>query len=81
MTTNEMIGNGLLLFASIGFIVLLQSLVLGVIQTGKPPMTRLWRFSERPFVYCVVWLLYLLAVAVLGPGGVYLMGLLPGVAP
>lgn len=79
MTTNEMIGNGLLLFASLGFVTILQAFVTGVVQGGKPPNTRFWHFSERPFTFCVIWLLYFVVVAVLGTGGFYLLGVLPGV--
>jgi len=79
MTTNEMIGNGLLLFASVGLVTILQVFVTGVVQTGKPPNTRLWHFSERPVTCTVIWLLYLVVVAVLATGGFYLLGVLPGV--
>jgi len=79
VTTNEMIGNGLLLFAAVGGVAILQSFVTGVVMTGKPPNTRLWRFGEHPVACVVIWLLYLVVVTVLGTGGFYLLGVLPGV--
>ena len=77
MTRNEMIGNGLLLAALVVALLLVQALITGTIQGGKPPRVRIWQAREQPVVFGFVWLLYLAVGAALGFCGLYFLNLLP----
>ena len=67
----------MLCFSLLVALLLVQSLITGVIQGGKPPRLRIWLAREQPVAYTLAWLLYLAVGAALGFGGLYLLNLLP----
>jgi hypothetical protein len=77
MTQNEMIGNGLLLVALFVALMLVQALITGTIQGGKPPRVRIWQIKDKPIPFLLVWLLYLAVGGLAGYVGLRLLDLLP----